>query len=190
MPSQPIASVFTPPQPIPPVFTLSQPVPSTISNQQPIQATQSPTVHPITAPYLSSGISQAPPASEDVHHATSAHFIQSASFTAQVISSSQPFLGFNKLSIDMTGQVNQCHLALAAVHLPHQPHLVVCGACVCWGGHQGPVVHPPSLPCGPSLDDCMYITTGANGNDTQMLHINAYIYPPEPLSSSRVSNVS
>ena len=112
-PSKPSPSFPPPSQPslpspsqLPSVFTPSQPVPSTISNQQPIQATQSPTVHPITEPYLSSGISQAPPASEDVHHATSTHFIQSASSAARAILSSQHFLGFNELSIDMTGQAN------------------------------------------------------------------------------------
>ena len=100
----------------------------------------------------------------------------------------QPFLGFNDLTVGMTGQANQCHLALAAAHLPWQPHLVSCGAHISQGGCQGAAIYPPLLPHGLSVEDCKYIATSLNGNDTQMMCIRAHIYPPKPPNCSRVSN--
>ena len=88
----------------------------------------------------------------------------------------------------MTGHANQCHLESAVIHLPQQPCLVSHSACISQGGHWGAVIHLPSLPHGPSVEDCKYIETSINGNDTQMIHIRAHIYPPKPPNHSRVSN--
>lgn len=183
-PSQPSATVFTPFQsqpspsrPPPSVYTPSQPPPS----QSPLSTNH--TVQPITDQYLSSAISRVQPASHDV---TSTYLGHPTSST-RALSSSQPFLGFNELSIGMTGQANQRRLASAATHLPRQPQLVTRGSRVNRGRRRGPAIHPPSLPRGPTVEDCTYVASSANGNDLQMVRIRAYIYPPKSPSISRVS---
>ena len=187
------SSVFTPPQPphslpLPSVHTPSQPPPSQPLPSQPPPSqsllSMNQTVQPITDQYLSSAVSWVQPASYDV---TSTHLGHPAS-SARALLLSQPFLGFNELSISMTGQANQQHLASAATHLPRQPQLVTCGSWVNQRRHCGPAVHLPSLPHGPTVEDCTYVASNANGNNAQMVCIRAYIYPPQPPSISRVSN--
>ena len=181
---------------------LSHPLPSQL-------VTQSSANVPITGPYLSSSISQALPASDDYHyttsshlshpssiisqtltpshdicHATSAHLGHPTSLAAWAISLSQPFLGFNELSVEMTGQANQRHLASAAAHLPGLPCLVTRGSQSNQGVCHGPAAHPPSLPCGPALKDCMYVEPNIN---VPMVCTKVYIYPPKPHRHSRVS---
>ena len=166
----------------------SQPPPSQISLNQTVQqsnqgllATQSSVDLLITGAYLNTAISQALP--HDIHHATSPHPSHPAPFAARAVSASQPFLGFNELSVGMTGQANQRQLASAA-HLPRPPRLINCGNRSNCGMHHGHAVHPPSLPCGPALEDCMYVEPDTN---VPMVHIKAYIYPPKPHHNSRVS---
>lgn len=163
-PSQPSLSIPPP----------SQPLPSQSSNQPPLQVTQ-----PITEPYLSSAIPR------DTRHATSSHFGHPAPSTSRALPSSQPFLGFNELSVNMTSAANHRRLASAATHLPRQPSLPTRGSRINRVVRRGPAVHPPSVrPRGPVLEDC--ITSNRNGNDT-LVRIRAYIYPPKPPRNSRVS---
>ena len=170
----------------------SQPPPSQISLNQTVQqsnqgllATQSSVDVPITGAYLNTAISQALP--HDIRHATSPHPGHPAPFAARAVSASQPFLGFNELSVGMTGQANQRRLASAAAHLPRPPCLVNRGNRSNRGMRRGHAVHPPSLPRGPALEDCMYVEPDTN---VPMVHIKAYIYPPKPHRNSRVSRTN
>ena len=148
----------------------SQPPPSHISVNQTVQqsnqgliATQLSVNVPITEPNLNTTISQALSTSHhDIHHATSAHPSHPTPYTSRAVSTSQPFLGFNKLSVGMTGQVNQWQLASAAAHLPRPPHLVNCSSHSNQEVCHGLVVHPPSLPHGPTLEDCVYVEPNTN----------------------------
>ena len=109
-----------------------------------------------------------------------------APVTARASSATQPFLGFNNLSINMRGQANQCHLASAAATLLRQPHLVTRG----WGNcHWGPAILPPSLPRRPSITDCIYFTPDLNGTNVQMIWVKAIVYPPMPPTNIRVSKI-
>ena len=160
----------------------------------PIQLTQvtsaspqssQPTSDLITEPYLTL---QVLPAFCDAHHANThlGHPAQSA--TTRATSSTQPFLGFNALSVSMTGQANQCHMASAAVTLPRQSCITSChGVWGSRGGHWGLAVHPPFPSYGPSLSDSIYISPDLNGADMQMLHVRVKIYPPVPSTNFRVS---
>ena len=141
---------------------------------------------PIMEPYSSSRISWVSAAPYDTTNTHLGHPAPTP-ITTRAISATQPFLGFNTLSVDMTVQVNQHRLALATATLPRQPHLVShsggCGNQCC-----GPAIHPPSLPHGPSISNCIYITPDSNGANMQMIWVRAMIYPPLPPTNSRVSH--
>ena len=112
-------------------------------------------------PYSSSRNSQVLAAPHDTTNTHLGHPAP-APTTAREMSATQPFLGFNTLSVDMMVQANQHCLASATAPLSRQPHPVShSGACGNW--HHGPAIHPPSLPHGPSISDCTHITPDLNG---------------------------
>ena len=90
----------------------------------------------------------------------------------------------------MTGQANQRRLASAAATLPRQPRLVNRGGVRGSQQNCGPSIHPPSLPRGPSLADCIYVAPDSNGTNMQMVRVRAKIYPPVPPANSGVSSAN
>ncbi len=88
--------------------------------------------------------------------------------------SSQPFLGRDNLSINMSAQVNQQRRVSAAASQPRQPRLPSRGR------RRGPAVPPPSLPRNsqPCIDDCVS-TAIRDGVEVPTLRIKFKIYPPQ-----------
>ena len=88
--------------------------------------------------------------------------------------SSQPFLGRDNLTVNMSGQVNQQRRASAAASQSRQPRLPSRGR------RRGPAVPPPSLPQNsmPCIEDCMS-TTIHNGIKIPTLQIKFKIYLPQ-----------
>ena len=145
---------------------------------------------PITELYLSLWIS---PYFHDTSHPTVNAYPSHCAWlpaTTRATSSTQPFSGFNALSVGMMGQANQCCLTSAAATLPRQPCLVNCGGVQSNEQYHGPTIPLPLLPHGPSLTDCIYVAPNSNGTDLQMVCIRTKIYPPVPLTNSRVSSVN
>ena len=169
-----------------PIMQTSVPGPIQLTQvtSAPPQSSQ-PTSDFITEPYLTL---QVLPAFHDMDNANThlGHPAQSATARATLLT--QPFLGFNALSVSMTGQANQHCMTLAAVTLPRQScitsHYGVQGS---RGGCWGLAISPPFLSCGLSLSDCIYISPDSNGADVQMLHVRVKIYPPVPPTNFRVS---
>lgn len=102
----------------------------------------------------------------------------SVAASAAAGSSSQLFLGFNNLGVNMRGQVNQRRLAssTATVLRGSQPHLPARGR------RRGPAVHPPSLlrSSGPRIEDCLLNVPENNGLEVvgPLLHLKVKVYPP------------
>jgi hypothetical protein len=99
------------------------------------------------------------------------------SVAASVPSTSQPFLGLDRLGLSMTGQVNQRRLASAAATLPRQPQLPRRGRGR--GRGRGPAISAPSLRrvSRPKIEDCMSTIPDAQGNFP--IRIKVKVYPPQ-----------
>jgi hypothetical protein len=88
--------------------------------------------------------------------------------------SSQPFLGFNSLSVPMTSQANRQRLSSAAAHNPRQPRLQNRG-----GRRRGSTaIHPPGMPRASRVDDC-YSTLSVNGANVDGIRLIVKVYPPK-----------
>lgn len=167
-------------------YTLTAPSPSSIvSHTQPTSqqfgATHTIPTQQHSAPSIITSMPVAPyqsirtmglPSARDGHPSVAASTVAEPS--------SQPFLGFNNLGVNMRGQVNQRRLASsAATALPSsQPRLPARGR------RRGPAVHPPSLPraAGARIEDCLLNVPEYHDNGVQvvgpLLRVKVKVYPP------------
>lgn len=95
--------------------------------------------------------------------------------------STQPFLGFGALGLNMRGAVNQRRLSSSA-NARNSTTTAVRRRTA-----RGPAVAPPSLPVSakPKITDCLDDVIDSNGILSQLLRVKVKVYPPMVRTCSR-----